>query len=67
VSKKTIKRILEYIWIIVVLLVGYKYLQEKSLWVLFLITFLLAGLGTLFINFLFESIEAWKKKREEQK
>lgn len=66
-SKKTIKRILEYIWIIVVLLVGYKYLQEKSLWVLFLITFLLAGLGTLFINFLFESIEAWKKKREEQK
>ncbi|PHA02561.1 hypothetical protein COE51_02925 [Bacillus pseudomycoides] len=66
-SKKTIKRILEYIWIIVVLLVGYKYLQEKSLWVLFLVTFLLAGLGTLFINFLFESIDAWKKKREEQK
>ncbi|MFD0772162.1 hypothetical protein ACFQZ1_26010 [Bacillus sp. CGMCC 1.60114] len=66
-SKKTIKRILEYIWIIVVLLVGYKYLQEKSLWVLFLITFILAGLGALFINFFFESIETWKKRKEEQK
>ncbi|MEI4831270.1 hypothetical protein WAX78_17735 [Bacillus sp. FJAT-53711] len=66
-SKKAIKRILEYIWIIVVLLVGYKYLQEKSLWVLFLITFILAGLGALFINFFFESIETWKKRKEEQK
>ncbi|MCP1122511.1 hypothetical protein CN326_08410 [Bacillus sp. AFS018417] len=66
-SKKTIKRILEYTWIIVVLLVGYKYLQEKSLWVLFLITFLLAGLGTLFINFFFDSIETWKKRKEKQK
>ncbi|MGG2067042.1 hypothetical protein [Bacillus sp. S14(2024)] len=65
-SKKAIKRILEYIWIIVVLLVGYKYLQEKSLWVLFLVTFILAGLGALFINFFFESIETWKKRKEQK-
>ncbi|MGG2093597.1 hypothetical protein AB1283_12955 [Bacillus sp. S13(2024)] len=65
-SKKAIKRILEYIWIIVVLLVGYKYLQEKSLWILFLVTFILAGLGALFINFFFESIETWKKRKEQK-
>ncbi|CAG9613168.1 hypothetical protein BACCIP111899_02363 [Bacillus rhizoplanae] len=66
-SKQKIKRILEFVWVAVVLLVGYKYLQEKSLWVLFLITFLLAGLGTLFINFFFDSIETWKKKKKERK
>ncbi|AAP24820.1 conserved hypothetical protein [Bacillus anthracis str. Ames] len=46
------------------LLVGYYFLKEKSIWVLFLMTFLLAGLGTLFINFFFDSLNAWKKKKK---
>ena len=29
-------------------------------------TFLLAGLGTLFINFFFDSLNAWKKKRRNE-
>lgn len=48
----------------VVLLVGYYLLKDKSIWVLFLMTFLLAGLGTLFINFFFDSLNAWKKKKK---
>ncbi|MCE0554560.1 hypothetical protein LQK80_26430 [Bacillus thuringiensis] len=55
---------LEYVWIAVVLLVGYYLLKDKSIWVLFLMTFLLAGLGTLFINFFFDSLNAWKKKKK---
>ncbi|MFK4320352.1 Na+/melibiose symporter-like transporter [Bacillus sp. RC145] len=66
-EQKKIKRILEYVWIAVVLLVGYYFLKEKSIWVLFLMTFLLAGLGTLFINFFFDSVNAWKKKKKETK
>ncbi len=46
------------------LLVGYYYFKEKSIWVLFLMTFLLAGLGTLFINFFFDSLNAWKNKKK---
>ena len=65
-EEKKLKRILEYVWIAVVLLVGYYFLKEKSIWVLFLMTFLLAGLGTLFINFFFDSLNAWKKKKKEQ-
>lgn len=67
VKEKKIKRILEYVWIGVVLLVGYYWLEEKSLWVLFLITFLLAGLGALFINFFFDSVMAWRKKKKASK
>ncbi|BCB35867.1 hypothetical protein BCJMU51_0731 [Bacillus cereus] len=63
-EEKKLKRILEYVWIAVVLLVGYYFLKEKSIWVLFLMTFLLAGLGTLFINFFFDSLHAWKKKKK---
>ena len=66
-EKKKQKRILEYVWIAVVLLVGYYLLKDKSIWVLFLMTFLLAGLGTLFINFFFDSVNAWKKKKKETK
>ncbi|MGE7851320.1 hypothetical protein ACQKNN_09860 [Bacillus paramycoides] len=66
-EEKKIKRILEYVWIAVVLLVGYYLLKDKSIWVLFLMTFLLAGLGTLFINFFFDSINAWRKKKKETK
>ena len=40
------------------------FLKRKSIWVLFLMTFLLAGLGTLFINFFFDSLNAWKNKKE---
>ena len=40
------------------------FLKRKSIWVLFLMTFLLAGLGTLFINFFFDSLNAWKKKKK---
>ena len=47
-------------------LVGYYLLKDKSIWVLFLMTFLLAGLGTLFINFFFDSVNAWKKKRRNE-
>ncbi|MED3350211.1 hypothetical protein P4388_16515 [Bacillus thuringiensis] len=63
-EQKKLKRILEYVWIAVVLLVGYYFLKEKSIWVLFLMTFLLAGLGTLFINFFFDSLDAWKNKKK---
>ncbi|EKS8375786.1 hypothetical protein [Bacillus cereus] len=63
-EEKKLKRILEYVWIAVVLLVGYYLLKDKSIWVLFLMTFLLAGLGTLFINFFFDSLNAWKKKKK---
>ena len=42
------------------------FLKRKSIWVLFLMTFLLAGLGTLFINFFFDSLNAWKKKRRNE-
>ncbi|EJS65278.1 hypothetical protein bcgnr5390_53990 [Bacillus luti] len=63
-EQKKLKRILEYVWIAVVLLVGYYLLKDKSIWVLFLMTFLLAGLGTLFINFFFDSVNAWKKKKK---
>ncbi|PEL41327.1 hypothetical protein [Bacillus wiedmannii] len=63
-EEKKLKRILEYVWIAVVLLVGYYFLKEKSIWVLFLMTFLLAGLGALFINFFFDSLNAWKKKKK---
>jgi len=63
-EQKKLKRILEYVWIAVVLLVGYYLLKDKSIWVLFLMTFLLAGLGTLFINFFFDSLNAWKKKKK---
>ena len=63
-EQKKLKRILEYVWIAVVLLVGYYFLKEKSIWVLFLMTFLLAGLGTLFINFFFDSLNAWKNKKK---
>jgi len=66
-EEKKIKRILEYVWIAVVLLVGYYLLKDKSIWVLFLMTFLLAGLGTLFINFFFDSVNAWRKKKKETK
>ncbi|MFJ8416677.1 hypothetical protein [Bacillus paramycoides] len=66
-EEKKIKRILEYVWIAVVLLVGYYLLKDKSIWVLFLMTFLLAGLGTLFINFFFDSVNAWTKKKKETK
>ncbi len=66
-EQKKIKRILEYVWIAVVLLVGYYFLKEKSIWVLFLMTFLLAGLGTLFINFFFDSVNVWRKKKKEAK
>ncbi len=40
------------------------FLKKKSIWVLFLMTFLLAGLGTLFINFFFDSLNAWKNKKK---
>ena len=40
--------------------------KEKSIWVLFLMTFVLAGLGTLFINFFFDSVNAWKKKERDE-
>ncbi|MCU4845275.1 hypothetical protein OB992_15130 [Bacillus cereus] len=63
-EQKKLKRILEYVWIAVVLLVGNYLLKDKSIWVLFLMTFLLAGLGTLFINFFFDSLNAWKKKKK---
>ncbi|MGW6148274.1 hypothetical protein ACWFN4_12360 [Bacillus mycoides] len=63
-EEKKLKRILEYVWIAVVLLVGYYLLKDKSIWVLFLMTFLLAGLGTLFINFFFDSVNAWRKKKK---
>ncbi|MDR4986053.1 hypothetical protein CN491_18240 [Bacillus cereus] len=63
-EQKKLKRILEYVWIAVVLLVGYYFLEDKSNWILFLMTFLLAGLGTLFINFFFDSVNAWKKKKK---
>lgn len=63
-EEKKLKRILEYVWIAVVLLVGYYLLKDKSIWILFLMTFLLAGLGTLFINFFFDSVNAWKKKKK---
>ncbi|GAB6444825.1 MULTISPECIES: hypothetical protein [Bacillus] len=63
-EQKKLKRILEYVWIAVVLLVGYYLLKDKSIWILFLMTFLLAGLGTLFINFFFDSVNAWKKKKK---
>ena len=43
------------------------FLKRKSIWVLFLMTFLLAGLGTLFINFFFDSLNAWKKKKKGSK
>ncbi|MED1412289.1 MULTISPECIES: hypothetical protein [Bacillus] len=66
-EEKKIKRILEYVWIAVVLLVGYYLLKDKSIWVLFLMTFLLAGLGTLFINFFFDSVNAWRKNKKETK
>ncbi len=66
-EEKKLKRILEYVWIAVVLLVGYYFLKDKSIWILFLMTFLLAGLGTLFINFFFDSVAAWKKKKKETK
>ncbi|MED1093331.1 hypothetical protein [Bacillus paramycoides] len=66
-EEKKIKRILEYVWIAVVLLVGYYLLKDKSIWVLFLMTFLLAGLGTLFINFFFDSVNAWRKKKKHKK
>jgi len=66
-EQKKLKRILEYVWIAVVLLVGYYFLKDKSKWVLFLMTFLLAGLGALFINFFFDSVTAWKKKKKETK
>ena len=42
------------------------FLKRKSIWVLFLMTFLLAGLGTLFINFFFDSLNAWKNKKKER-
>ncbi|PHD54087.1 hypothetical protein COF67_01360 [Bacillus toyonensis] len=66
-EQKKLKRILEYVWIAVVLLVGYYLLKDKSIWILFLMTFLLAGLGTLFINFFFDSVNAWKKKKKKKK
>jgi hypothetical protein len=66
-EEKKLKRILEYVWIAVVLLVGYYLLKDKSIWILFLMTFLLAGLGTLFINFFFDSVNAWRKKKKETK
>ncbi|PES78758.1 hypothetical protein CN327_13855 [Bacillus cereus] len=66
-EEKKLKRILEYVWIAVVLLVGYYLLKDKSIWVLFLMTFLLAGLGTLFINFFFDSVNTWRKKKKEKK
>ncbi|MFB5253316.1 hypothetical protein ACE38F_23830 [Bacillus mycoides] len=66
-EEKKLKRILEYVWIAVVLLVGYYLLKDKSIWVLFLMTFVLAGLGTLFINFFFDSVNAWRKKKKEAK
>ncbi|AIK39294.1 hypothetical protein BG07_1539 [Bacillus pseudomycoides] len=66
-EEQKLKRILEYVWIAVVLLVGYYFLKDKSKWVLFLMTFLLAGLGALFINFFFDSVTAWKKKKKETK
>ena len=65
-SNQKKKQILEYIWVGIVLLVGYKFLGDKSLWKLFLITFVLGGLGALFINFFFDSMETWKKKKKEQ-
>ncbi|WP_410984711.1 hypothetical protein [Bacillus cereus] len=66
-EQKKLKRILEYVWTAVVLLVGYYFLKDKSIWILFLMTFLLAGLGTLFINFFFDSLAVWKKKKKETK
>ncbi|MEH7456024.1 hypothetical protein CON65_16810 [Bacillus pseudomycoides] len=66
-EEKKLKRILEYVWIVVVLLVGYYVFKDKSKWMLFLLTFLLAGLGTLFINFFFDSVTAWKKKKKDTK
>ncbi|MFK4467384.1 hypothetical protein [Bacillus sp. RC252] len=66
-EEKKLKRILEYVWIAVVLLVGYYLLKDKSIWILFLMTFLLAGLGTLFINFFFDSVNVWRKKKKETK
>ncbi|MBO1626251.1 hypothetical protein COE15_06205 [Bacillus cereus] len=66
-EQKKLKRILEYVWTAVVLLVGYYFLKDKSIWILFLMTFLLAGLGTLFINFFFDSLNVWRKKKKEAK
>lgn len=66
-EQKKLKRILEYVWTAVVLLVGYYFLKDKSLWILFLMTFVLAGLGTLFINFFFDSLHVWRKKKKETK
>ncbi|EEL52016.1 hypothetical protein bcere0022_6850 [Bacillus cereus Rock3-44] len=66
-EQKKLKRILEYVWTAVVLLVGYYFLKDKSLWILFLMTFVLAGLGTLFINFFFDSLNVWRKKKKETK
>ncbi|PGZ14975.1 hypothetical protein [Bacillus cereus] len=66
-EQKKLKRILEYVWTAVVLLVGYYFLKDKSLWILFLMTFVLAGLGTLFINFFFDSLNIWRKKKKETK
>ncbi len=66
-EQKKLKRILEYVWTAVVLLVGYYFLKDKSIWILFLMTFVLAGLGTLFINFFFDSLNVWRKKKKETK
>ncbi|WP_369900938.1 hypothetical protein [Bacillus manliponensis] len=66
-KQKTIKNILEYVWIGIVLLFGYYYLKDQSFWILFLVTFVLAGAGALSINFLFEGLAMRKKKKEQNK
>lgn len=65
-KQKTIKNILEYVWIGIVLLFGYFYLKDAKLWVLFLVTFVLAGAGALAINFFFEGLEMRKKRKNKQ-
>lgn len=66
-EQKKLKRIFEYVWIVVVFFVGYYFLKEKSIWVLFLMMFLLVGLGMLFINFFFDSLNVWKNKKKGMK
>ena len=40
------------------------FLKEKSIWVLFFNDVLLAGLGTLFINFFFDSFKCMEEEKE---
>ncbi|MFD3448780.1 hypothetical protein ACFDTO_29810 [Microbacteriaceae bacterium 4G12] len=58
-----LKRIIEYIWTGIVLIIGYTFFKDKGLWMLFLLTFLVAGAGTLLINLFFI---LWKRKQKRQ-